>query len=125
MSYLDGINMALMELITKGKAPSKEPKNIPVKPKPEPEIVKAEPVLEPKETLLVKPDANLKELNEIINWGKELTKIENITGDVALENQDGESGLAERYECPICGIEVAEGIIFCPNCKARFSQPKE
>jgi hypothetical protein len=125
MSYLDGINMALMELITKGKAPNKEPKNIPVKPKQKPEIVKAEPVLKPKETLLVKPDANLKELNEIINWGKELTKIENITGDVTLENQDGESGLAERYECPICGIEVAEGIIFCPNCKARFSQPKE
>ncbi len=73
----------------------------------------------------IKADPNLTELNEIINWSKEQTKIENITGKAEMGYLNEDKDLTESLECPICGIEVNEGSVFCPNCKSKFSKPQE
>jgi hypothetical protein len=105
MTQVRGINFLLMGIISKKMA--KKHKSEVLLPTENQDIVEVE------------THDNLTELDEIIQWSENLSKgKENMTesGEI-VENID----TIERYECPICGVEVEDGVIFCPVCKSKAS----
>jgi hypothetical protein len=104
MNKIAGINLILMGLISKRKVKSQSSEELLPARKPEP--------------LIDESQKNLKELDEFITLGTDLTKLkidENVTD---LDN----SAIMEKCVCAVCGIDVSRDTAICPNCKCRVSE---
>jgi hypothetical protein len=106
MSKVEGINPILMGLITKRKVKSEASEEL---------LPAPEPVSEP---VVDESQDNLKELNDIIAWGKDLSKLKIVENVPGMDN----SQAVERYVCAICGIDVSQDAAICPNCHCKFSE---